>query len=369
MEYTKIWKMISEKCEIIRRYDENMKNLKEQVQQLKRPTILPKESTLKWLEEVKNLLENDQELKELITEIYEMENNNRNGLLAQEKIDLVKSMRNNCPGHDDASIIRSLNIEEIEEKGYKKYPVKKLESRNGNLVQQVVTMLKDVQVDAIGLYGVDGLGKTTLAKEIANKAPNVMLFEKIVMVEVSRIPNMEHIQDQIVKQLNLKVNNMNSIEQRAEDLLNTLKKITKILFILNNLCEKIDLEKVGIPQPYHETTQQFYCKLLVISTKRNVCEDMGVSMANIVEVCPLDENEARKLFRERIGANVDDRLKGHEEMEKRILNKCGGLPLAIVALAYVLKGQEFSTWEHFSIELEKPISISQAKISGVNPQM
>ncbi|XP_021721020.1 probable disease resistance protein At4g27220 [Chenopodium quinoa] len=367
----KIALMTCEKYETIRRYDENMKKLKEELIQLNRrndninyileyfrgETRMPSDYTIKWLKDVKDLLENDEELMKLMKEIDdEDQESSRNrqsndhcfgdggrvcslkqryeaSLKAKEMAARVEPTVKNFPGQDVSTrIFRPLYIKEIEEKGYKEYPVKKLDFRNENLVQ-VVSKLKEVQIDAIGMFGDDGVGKTTLAKEIANKGANGMLFEKIVMVEVSRTPNVEHIQDQIAEQLNLKLSSLHSTEQRAEDLLISLKKITKILFILDNLCEKIDLGKVGIPQPYHKTTQQFCCKM------------------------------------ERVVVNVNDGLKEQEEAaEKRMLNECGGLPLAIVALAYVLKGQELSTWEHFATELEKPISISQAKISGVNPQ-
>ncbi|XP_021716880.1 disease resistance protein At4g27190-like [Chenopodium quinoa] len=92
---------------------------------------------------------------------------------------------------------------------------------------------------------------------------------------------------------------------------------------------------------------------------------MGVSLANIFEVHLLDEKEARQLFRTRVGEKINNGGEVQEEMEKRLLKKCGGLPLAIVALADVIKHQELYMWEHFAIELEKPLT-SQGTISGVH---
>ncbi|CAO2814077.1 unnamed protein product [Amaranthus hypochondriacus] len=79
---------------------------------------------------------------------------------------------------------------------------------------------------------------------------------------------------------------------------------------------------------------------------------MGVEWGNIFEVKTLNGDEVKLLFRSRLGKVIKD---DQEEVESRMLSKCGGLPLSIVALADVLKHQEFSMWENFATELDKSI--------------
>ncbi|KAH9627230.1 hypothetical protein KSS87_018506, partial [Heliosperma pusillum] len=45
-----------------------------------------------------------------------------------------------------------------------------------------------------------------------------------------------------------------------------------------------------------------------------------------------------------------------KNLVERLLNKCGGLPLAIVATANSLKDKNLSSWVKFADDLEKPIS-------------
>ncbi|XP_021716882.1 disease resistance protein At4g27190-like [Chenopodium quinoa] len=105
--------------------------------------------------------------------------------------------------------------------------------------------------------------KTTLVKEIANKGAKHM-FDEIVMVEISEVPSMERIQNQIAEQLGLHFD-VDSVEQRARRLYNKMimvkskegrradDKRSKILIILDNIWEKLDLSKVGIPKSDENT--------------------------------------------------------------------------------------------------------------------
>ena len=56
----------------------------------------------------------------------------------------------------------------------------------------------------LGVYRMGGIGKTTLAKEVARKAKNGKLFDQIVFTEVSQNPNIKKIQGEIAFKLGLK---------------------------------------------------------------------------------------------------------------------------------------------------------------------
>ncbi|KAL2899617.1 hypothetical protein RDABS01_024699, partial [Bienertia sinuspersici] len=202
--------------------------------------------------------------------------------------------------------------------------------------------------------------KTTLVKEInVNKGVRDH-FDKSVIVEISEAPNIERIQDQIAEQLSMtsSLRDVHATDERAKRLYHSLKRHRKVLVILDNVWEKLDLSKVGIPHP-HEKTQEFCCKLLLTSREENVCEVMGASPNNMFKVHILNEKESRQLFRARVGKKGQD-----ENIEKRMLKKCGGLPLSIVALADLLRDQELSMWEDYAIDLEKQFSSSHGAIIG-----
>ncbi|KAK9020091.1 hypothetical protein V6N11_054585 [Hibiscus sabdariffa] len=69
-----------------------------------------------------------------------------------------------------------------------------MEAVNGNA--------KDVNM--IGLYGMPGVGKTTLAKEVGKLAHEQKLFDKVVMFTMSQNPNITKIQDKVSDMIGLK---------------------------------------------------------------------------------------------------------------------------------------------------------------------
>ncbi|KAK9684391.1 hypothetical protein RND81_10G206700 [Saponaria officinalis] len=81
---------------------------------------------------------------------------------------------------------------------------------------------------------------------------------------------------------------------------------------------------------------------------------MGVVDANIFEAGLLNNKEALSLFENQIGEKVDS--EGYKLVVERLLRKCDGLPLAIVATASNLRGKDLSMWRQFAEESEKPIS-------------
>ena len=70
-------------------------------------------------------------------------------------------------------------------------------------LDQIIEALKDDNVNMIGLYGVGGVGKTTLAKEVGKHANELKLFDSVVMVIVSKTPDSINLQGQIAEKLGL----------------------------------------------------------------------------------------------------------------------------------------------------------------------
>ncbi|XP_074288565.1 uncharacterized protein LOC141613718 [Silene latifolia] len=213
------------------------------------------------------------------------------------------------------------------------------------LLRLIVDKLKDGNSDDVGIFGMGGTGKTTLAKEVAQRAKD--MFDKVVIVEVSNSPNILHIQGEIALSIGLSLLEVDSIAQRAIRLYNQLTsdKEKKTLVILDNIWRKLNLDEVGIPRT---------CKLLLTTRDREVCRVMGVQDGNIYEVGLLSIKEAKDLFKSQAGDRAD--VGEYKSVVDRLMSKCGGLPLAIVATANTLKDKDLPNWRKFADELDKPIS-------------
>ncbi|KAH1063578.1 hypothetical protein J1N35_028565 [Gossypium stocksii] len=79
---------------------------------------------------------------------------------------------------------------------------------------QIIEALKDEHINMIGLWGMGGVGKTTLACEVGSLAKKLNLvdkklnsFDKVVITTVSQKPNFERIQDQIAQYIGFDMKN------------------------------------------------------------------------------------------------------------------------------------------------------------------
>ena len=78
------------------------------------------------------------------------------------------------------------------------------------------------------MHGMGGIGKTTMAKEVARRAKEEKLVGEVVMAVVTQNPSVTKIQGEIADMLGLSLT-MESTTGRAGQLSNRMKSITKSL--------------------------------------------------------------------------------------------------------------------------------------------
>ncbi|KAJ0014838.1 hypothetical protein Pint_21506 [Pistacia integerrima] len=182
-----------------------------------------------------------------------------------------------------------------------------LESRTSTL-KNVRDALNDDNIYMIGVYGMGGLGKTTLVQEVGRKTMEERLFDDMVFIEVTETPNIETIQLKIAKKLGLELDKESEVADKANKLYARLKmskkdekgekgkkdekdtRPVKILLILDNIWKDLDLATVGIPSG----DDRGGCKLLLTTRVRDVLDRMGST--NNFKMGTLNEEEAWNLF-------------------------------------------------------------------------
>ncbi|XP_052485997.1 disease resistance protein At4g27190-like [Gossypium raimondii] len=203
---------------------------------------------------------------------------------------------------------------------------------------QIIEALKDENINMIGLWGMGGVGKTTLAREVGSQAQNLNLFDKVVITTVSQKPNLERIQDQIAQYIGFDMKNEQG-RRSEQKLWLRLKNEQRILIILDDIWESINLkEKIGIPIGDDHKG----CKVLLTTRRQQVCRAMDCQ--NVVQLDCLNDDEAWTLFEKKAGLDdfSDDSIK---ILANQIVKKCGGLPIAIVPLGSALKGKTHHEWQ------------------------
>ncbi|KAL2523664.1 Disease resistance protein [Abeliophyllum distichum] len=213
-------------------------------------------------------------------------------------------------------------------------------------IAKIMDLLSNSEVKRIGVWGMGGVGKTTLVKNINNKLNDPSLlsesFSIIIWITVSNKSQeteseLKRVQKQIAERLNL-VLNEDSVEKRAITLHKRLKMEEKFLLILDDVWDPIDLDDLGIPQPeIHEGS-----KIMLTTRFSEVCGAMRTDVILKIEV--LKEEEAWKLFCRSAGEVATQ--ENVEPLAWAVARECGGLPLAINVVGACLRGKKIvELWE------------------------
>ncbi|KDO36776.1 hypothetical protein CISIN_1g048566mg, partial [Citrus sinensis] len=182
-----------------------------------------------------------------------------------------------------------------------------------------------------------GIGKTTLVKKVARQAMEDKLFDMVVFSEVSQIPDIKRIQQEIAEKLGLELRE--EVESsRASRIFERLRNEKKILVVLDNIWKHLDLETVGIP--FGEDHKG--CKLLLTAR---------------------DRKEAWRLFKMMVGDDVENRELKSTAID--VARACGGLPIALTTVAMALRSKSLHGWKVSLGELRTP---SMDNFEGVSAE-
>ncbi|KAG4377898.1 hypothetical protein GLYMA_18G226850v4 [Glycine max] len=275
-------------------------------------------------------------------------------------------------------------------------------SRNETM-EKIMKALEDSTVNIVGVYGAGGVGKTTLVKEVANKAREKKLFNMVVMANVTRIPDIEKIQGQIAEMLGMRLEEESEIVRADRIRKRLMNEKENTLIILDDLWDGLNLNILGIPRSedddgsqqdvndlsdfgYHKMEKEVFsadfhtmkkdklavdfntmkkgklsvdsnmikkeklsgdhkgCKILLTSrSKEVICNKMDVQERSTFSVGVLDENEAKSFLKKLAGI----RAQSFEFDEKviEIAKMCDGLPMALVSIGRALKNKSSFVWQ------------------------
>nr|GEY05922.1 probable disease resistance protein At4g27220 [Tanacetum cinerariifolium] len=205
---------------------------------------------------------------------------------------------------------------------------------------EIMESLKDENVFVIGVCGTGGVGKTTMAKEVAARAKLEHLFDVVVMVDVTQAPKKKTIQINIAELLGLKLQE-ESLAVRAARISARLRMLTRVLIILDDIWTRLDLEELGIS--FGSDRQLQGCKILLTSRSISACNQMRSD--RIFKISEMPPNEAWLLFERTADKTLHPDPNLHQ-VARDIVEECGGLPLAIVTIARALESEnDKSMWD------------------------
>ncbi|CAL5415766.1 unnamed protein product [Camellia sinensis] len=216
------------------------------------------------------------------------------------------------------------------------------------IFEEIMKALADPCIKMIGLYGPGGVGKTTMAIEVGKLAKQNELFDDVVMATISQTLNEKAVKEKLALQLGL------TLDGHAYQLYHRLNNGERNLVILDDVWKPLDLADIEIPI----TDGNKGCKVVITSRKRGLCQNMSVPVnqndsLNGVIAMPkawtkefmigvLREPEAWALFKKVAEISVESKI---PSKAKEVCDKCGGLPVALRAVAVALKHKGKHAWK------------------------
>ena len=216
--------------------------------------------------------------------------------------------------------------------------------------ERVCSCLKDGQVGIIGLYGMGGVGKTTLLKRINNEfLATSHDFDIVIWVVVSKPARIEKVQEVIRNKLQIQDDlwKNRTEDEKAAEIWKYLKT-KKFVLLLDDIWERLDLLQVGVPLP----NDQNMSKIVFTTRLENVCHQMRAQERIKLEC--LESTEALALFLKEVG---EDTLNSHSDilkLAKVVAEECKGLPLALITIGRAMASMNGPlAWEQAIQELRK----------------
>ncbi|GKV35606.1 hypothetical protein SLEP1_g43852 [Rubroshorea leprosula] len=216
----------------------------------------------------------------------------------------------------------------------------------------------------IGLYGMGGVGKTTLLIQINNELQQRRNnFDIVIWTTVSKNHTVEKVQDEIGRKIGYgdEIWKQKSCDEKATDILAVLSK-KKFVLLLDDMWERVDLVKVGIPIP----GQGNGSKLIFTTRSLDVCGQMEAHKKIMVDC--LAPEKAWELFQIKVGEETFDSHPQICGLAKAVAEECKGLPLALITIDRAMSSKKTPVqWEYARRVLRR--SVANHELPGMRKEV
>ncbi|XP_022717055.1 probable disease resistance protein At1g12280 isoform X2 [Durio zibethinus] len=214
---------------------------------------------------------------------------------------------------------------------------------------EIMGYLMSNEVQKIGIYGMPGVGKTSVIKLVNNELlKDANQFNIVVWITVSRKCSVIELQNKIAQAISAVISEDEDETIRAGILSEIFAQKGRYVLILDDVLDNFSLEEVGIPEP----TASNGSKLVLTSRSLDVCRRMD---CQVIKMEPLPGAEAWTLFLDKVGQSLMS-CSVLVPFARSIAERCAGLPLAIITVASSMRGEySLPRWRNALEELKRNV--------------
>ncbi|KAG0493816.1 hypothetical protein HPP92_004810 [Vanilla planifolia] len=226
-------------------------------------------------------------------------------------------------------------------------------------LSQLQVYIQDDECRIIGIWGMGGVGKTTLLQSLNNELlssaeadHSPQQFDHVIWAVASKDYRQGKLQRDIARRLGLPLRK--DRVRQAKEIFDFLKN-KNFLLLLDDLWQPVDFAAIGIPQSLrYAAAGGNATKHKVVFTTRleGVCGQMQARRKIKLEC--LNVEDAWRLFQEKVG---EETLRAHAripQLARRVAKECDGLPLALVVIGTAMSTKKTpKEWQNAITLLQK----------------
>jgi hypothetical protein len=199
-------------------------------------------------------------------------------------------------------------------------------------------------VMVLRIYGLGGIGKSTLAKLVYNDTQFEQYYDHRVWVYVSQVFDSNKIGRSIISQLSTDRDQQNLVRlQPIQECLSDLLPGKKILIILDDIWEEDDSKLKDLKDMLDKKGSMV--DVIVTTRQKSIADNISTKAYGLQ---PLEDNICWDIIKRISGFEHKNNKEKLEQIGLNIAKKCGGVAVAAQAIGYTLKSKDLHGWSEMN---------------------